>query len=134
MLWDVSLGIDSSLESLRVGRRLVHQLALLAGASETVASEIELSTGEALANAHNHAYPNTVGPVGIEVQAMDSTFSVTIHNGGKEITPPEVPAIPPDRRSLDGRGLYLIGRLMDTVEIGIAPQGHGVILRMTRYL
>ena len=134
VLWDVSLSLESRPESLRIGRKVIRQLALLAGASDVEAAEIELSAGEALTNAQRHAYPQGTGTIGIEVQAFNAQLSVIIHNDGKEVAAPPIPNALPDRQDAGGRGLYLIDHLMDDVEIGIDAQGHGVILRMTRNL
>ena len=109
-------------------------MALLAGASGSEASEIELAAGEALSNAHRHAYPDGVGLVEVDVQAFQSELAVTIHNDGREVSPPIVPSALPASNSPSGRGLYLISRIMDSVEVGIDRQGHGVILRMARRL
>ena len=119
MRWAVSLRMESHPESLRVARRLVHTMALLAGASGSEASEIELAAGEALSNAHRHAYPDGVGLVEVDVQAFQSELAVTIHNDGREVSPPIVPSALPASNSPSGRGLYLISRIMDSVEVGI---------------
>ena len=134
MRWQISLRVESHPESLRVARRLVYSMALLAGASGAEASEIELAAGEALANARRHAYPDALGPVDVEVQAQESEFTVTVHNNGREISPPTVPTVLPSPGNVGGRGLYLISQIMDILEVGIDRQGHGVILRMTRRL
>ena len=134
MRWAISLQVESHPESLRVARRLVHNMALLAGATGPEASEIELAAGEALTNAGRHAYPKGVGLVDVDVQAMESELALTIHNSGREVSPPIVPAALPASDSPGGRGLYLISRIMDSLEIGIDRQGHGVILRMARRL
>jgi serine/threonine-protein kinase RsbW len=132
--WEISLRVESHPESLRVARRLVHSIALLAGASGSEASEIELATGEALSNAHRYAYPGGVGPVEVDVQALESELAVTVHNSGREVSPPTVPATLPGYSSAGGRGLYLISQIMDRLEVGIDRQGHGVVLRMARRL
>jgi anti-sigma regulatory factor (Ser/Thr protein kinase) len=123
--------IETRPATLRMTRKLVRAAAMIRGASEAVAEEIELAVGEALANAYEHAYRGEPGPLNINIGFDGERFVIEIRNHGKLITPPAIPKqIPTGER---GRGLYLIERLMDEVKIvHPAAEGRGTALLMAK--
>jgi anti-sigma regulatory factor (Ser/Thr protein kinase) len=57
-----------------------------------------------------------------------------IHDEGRAITyVPVVPTTPPER-GLGGRGLYIVGQLMDDASIISDSQGHGLLVELRRRL
>ena len=116
---------------MRAARKLVRAAAIARGASETVAGEIELAVGEALAYAYEHAYGRRSGPLNMNIAFNEESLVIEIRNHGKPITPPVIPTEPPTGEW--GRGLYLIQQLMDEVEV-IYPvaDGSGTALLMAK--
>jgi anti-sigma regulatory factor (Ser/Thr protein kinase) len=114
---------------------MLYAVARMEGASEHAAREIEIALGEALANARLHAYGGQIGPIGLDVIYDDGQLTLTVHDHGKPVTSaPTIPASLP-ARSAGGRGLFIIGQLMDQVEI-MHPdrRGRGTAVRMVRRL
>lgn len=69
------------------------------------------ATGEAVANAVEHAYPGPPGLVRVHAEPHDGTLTVTVEDEGKW------KPTPAQRREERGRGLPLMRALMDGVEI-----------------
>ena len=69
----MSIQTDSTMQNQRLARKIVYGVIKVYGGSEEGARALELAVGEALANACEHAYPDSVGPVAIEV-SVDGTL------------------------------------------------------------
>jgi anti-sigma regulatory factor (Ser/Thr protein kinase) len=134
MAWSIQVRLDTAPDTLRVVRHIIALLAREHGASSDVASSLELAVGEALINAHEHAYDGHPGPLEIDLVADDLSLAVAIHDHGRPVT--DVPRIPRDAPSLSSGhyGLYLIGQLMDRVQIvhPVSERG-GTAIRMVKH-
>jgi anti-sigma regulatory factor (Ser/Thr protein kinase) len=115
--WFLSLHLEARPASIQAGRRLVRAAARLAGASEDDSEAVEVAVGEALANAYQHAYHGGPGPVQLDIESDDQDFRITIHNHGTTVTPPVVPASLPPSADVQGRGLYVMSKLMDQLVV-----------------
>ena len=122
---------DSHPYSLRKARRRVHSALLRAGLSIEVARNMEVAVGEALANVHQHAYDGGAGPVAVTVFRSDGGLTAVISDNGRATSTPSVPSVPPPSTDIRGRGLYMMGRLVDDVAISVNPWGHGLTVQMT---
>jgi anti-sigma regulatory factor (Ser/Thr protein kinase) len=125
---------DSHPYSLRKARRRVHSALLQAGLSIEVARDMEVAVGEALANVHQHAYDGGAGPVSVTVFRSDGGLTAEVNDNGRATAAPLVPSVPPPSTDIRGRGLYMMGRLVDDVAICLNPAGHGLTVRMTTRL
>ncbi len=90
-------------------RRSLERFARRLGIDEDKRFALLTATGEALANAVEHAYEGTPGLVRVHAEAADRTLSIAIEDEGKWK--------PAQRREERGRGLPLMRALMDGVEI-----------------
>lgn len=127
MVWSLSLHIETRPESIRAGRRLVRAAAQLAGASGDDAEAIELAVGEALANAYQHAYGGGAGPVRLDLECVHDEFRITIHNHGAAVSRSPVPPAP-QRIEAQGRGLYVMSKLMDELAVRGRERGTAVYM------
>lgn len=128
----VQFNTDSGPESLTEARRRVCDVLAHAGLPIDAVQDMEVAVGEALSNIYEHAYNAGVGPVSVEVLTSGGAFTVVIRDEGDATVPPPIPRRLPPRTSPGGRGLYLIRRLADDVEIRLNPSGHGVTVQMTK--
>jgi anti-sigma regulatory factor (Ser/Thr protein kinase) len=130
----MSLRFDTDTRTLRAVRRFVRDLVLVHGGSAEDAFAVETATGEVLINAYEHAYRHQAGPLEINLLFDKARVELTVHDDGEVITDvPAIPSTPPPGER--GRGLYLVGRLMDESEVihpSKSPRGVGV--RMAKYL
>jgi anti-sigma regulatory factor (Ser/Thr protein kinase) len=124
---------DSDPGSLGRARRRVRNTLIQAGFGD-VADRVEVAVGEALTNVYEHAYGAGVGPVSVTVFRTAESLMVSVSDNGRATVPPSVPPVPPCTTVTGGRGLYLVGRLMDDVAISVNPAGYGLTLRMTMHL
>jgi anti-sigma regulatory factor (Ser/Thr protein kinase) len=90
-------------------RRSLDRFAARLGIGEDDRFALLTATGEAMANAVEHAYNGSPGLVRIEAQAADETVTVLVEDDGKWK--------PTQRRDERGRGLPIMRALMDAVEI-----------------
>lgn len=90
-------------------RRSLERYARNLGLDEDARFALLTATGEAVANAVEHAYAGAPGVVRVQAQAADDVLTVTIEDEGKWK--------PAQRRDERGRGLPLMRALMDGVEI-----------------
>jgi anti-sigma regulatory factor (Ser/Thr protein kinase) len=115
----------------RIVRKQVAAVAIAMGALGDDAGRLELAVGEALANAHEHGYGGTAGPIELEIVYEQKRLAITIHDEGEGLPfEPRLPD-PPDPRTGNGYGLQVIKGLMD--EVGLqhpGPKGRGTTIRM----
>ncbi len=133
--WAFTIQLDTEPRVIRAVRKVIASTARIGGAVDDDARLIELSVGEALANARFYAYQNGVGPIEAVVTLDAEMFSVMIHSEGKPVTNgPRVPDTLETQESLSW-GLYMIGRIMDEVEITRSKLGdYGTAIRMSKRL
>jgi anti-sigma regulatory factor (Ser/Thr protein kinase) len=121
--------------SLQLARKMVACAAKHAGADDTTAGEIELAVGEALNNAHLHAYRRGIGPLEIEMMVDGPRFAVTVRDHGTPTVLPVIPRERPVERRYGGHGLFLIGQLMDDASVDQSMENDsGTVIRMVKTL
>jgi anti-sigma regulatory factor (Ser/Thr protein kinase) len=131
--WAFTIRLDTDPHVIRAVRKVIAATARIGGAGDADARLIELSVGEALANARLHAYQSGVGPIEATVTLDGEMFSVEIQNEGKPVT--RGPRVPDTLETPDSQswGLYLLGRIMDEVEIKRSKlDNRGTAIRMAK--
>jgi serine/threonine-protein kinase RsbW len=128
----LSLHVTTHPDAIRFARKLLYAAARIRGAPEQDARDIELAVGEALTNVRRHAYQDGIGPAEVAIDCHDSGLTVIVRDWGIAGAPPAVPGSLSLESNSGGRGLYLISRLMQRVEILQNPEGWGVTLRMAK--
>jgi anti-sigma regulatory factor (Ser/Thr protein kinase) len=134
-MWNLRVHLQTELPALRAIRRLVASACRNEGASELDAGLVEVSLGEALANARLHAYSNGIGPLIVDVEYDRPQMTLWVHNDGAPVVARStIPDEWPGHESR-GWGLYVIGRVMDEVEVSRAPHtDQGTSIRMMKRL
>ncbi|TMI89277.1 MAG: ATP-binding protein [Bacillati bacterium ANGP1] len=128
----MSLHVTTHPDAIRFARKLLYAAARIRGASEQDARDVELAVGEALTNVRRHAYQDGIGPAEVAIDCHDSGLTVIVRDWGIAGAPPAVPGSLSLESDSGGRGLYLISRLMQRVEILQNAEGWGVTLRMAK--
>jgi anti-sigma regulatory factor (Ser/Thr protein kinase) len=132
MTWDLSFHLDSGYEAMRAARRMVYAIVKQEGMSEENSCLFGVAVAEALGNAVKLASPPGVPrSLTLDLTRSADAFEVTLHNQGKPVTRPTVPASLP-HRSEGGQGLYLLSRLVDQVTIGTNSKGSGISITMRK--
>jgi anti-sigma regulatory factor (Ser/Thr protein kinase) len=132
--WAFDLSFQTVPSTLRTARKLASCCARSAGASEELAQDVELAVSEALANAQRHGYLGGIGPVDVKVGFDGKGLFFIIQDHGRSMPAPiPVPVRAPANRA-DGFGLYVIGQLMDSVEVIPSQRGDGTAVRMMKTL
>jgi anti-sigma regulatory factor (Ser/Thr protein kinase) len=133
--WGFTIQLETDPEVIRTVRKVIAAAARIGGARDVDARLIELSVGEALANARFHAYENGVGPIEATVTLGREMFSVMIQNAGKPVTSRAPVPETLDPTESQNWGLYLLGRTMDEVEITRSTlDDRGTAIRMSKRL
>jgi anti-sigma regulatory factor (Ser/Thr protein kinase) len=113
-------------------RRLVAQTVKLSGGSDEDALELEIATGEVLANVYRHAYRQMPGPLQVDLAFDDQKVEVSVHDDGEgSVGPLNIPrAIGTED---EHRGLFLVGKITDHAEI-LHPRNErgGTTVRMIK--
>jgi len=133
--WGFTIQLETDPNVIRAVRKVIAATARIGGARDADARLIELSVGEALANARFHAYQSGVGPIEVTVTLDGELFSVLIQNKGKPVT--RGPRVPDTLEPLESQrwGLYLLGQIMDEVEITRSTlDDRGTAIRMSKRL
>jgi anti-sigma regulatory factor (Ser/Thr protein kinase) len=128
------LHTDSSPVSLTDARRQVREAAAHTQLADKAVSEIEMMAGELLSNVHRHAYDCRVGPVFVELFQTPRMVTLVVIDLGDGSVAPAVPETLPSRHSVSGRGLYLVSRLSDELELKVNALGHGLAVRASKWL
>jgi anti-sigma regulatory factor (Ser/Thr protein kinase) len=89
--------------------------------------DVVLAVHEAVSNAMRHGAPDELGHIRLEANVGPERLTFTVHDSGEFRQPA---AAPPDADH--GRGLEMIGVLMDEVVITIGPAGTTIRLSRLR--
>jgi anti-sigma regulatory factor (Ser/Thr protein kinase) len=93
--------------------------------------ELELATAEALNNAIEYG---CLGHPEVEIACRwkwtDEIIQIEVTDAGNYQPPGGDPRLPDDPLAEDGRGAFLIARLVDTVEHACSAEGH--LIRLTK--
>ena len=130
----LALKTDSRPESLTDARRQIRQAMSATGLGPEAASDMEIAASEVLSNTHRHAYPGTIGPVFVEVFCTVLAVMVVIIDHGRATGAVPIPNVQPSRTQYGGRGLYLVGQLVDNCSLGVSATGHGLVVLLGKWL
>ncbi|HEV8339782.1 MAG TPA: ATP-binding protein [bacterium] len=132
-MWKLSVHLTTALPELRAVRHLVAFACRNEGGTDIESGLIEISFGEALANARLHAHASGTGQIMVDIAYDRPAMTVSVYNDGSPLL--DRSAIPDARPEEESRGwgLYVIGRAMDEVEIQRSPHSdRGTLIRMTK--
>lgn len=124
----VTLRLPRDVASLSLVRRVVDQALSTAGVAADGRYDITTALTEACGNAIRHAA--RARDYGVTVTVTGQRCTVEVSDEGAGFTAAGIPVQPPPG-SLAGRGLYLIARLADHVEVEAAP-GRGTTIRFVK--
>jgi serine/threonine-protein kinase RsbW len=126
------------MENLVVIADFVAAVAERLGLDDDETFALQMAIDEACSNVMEHAYRGrSDGQVSVRLQALDDQVVVTIHDQGEPFDPQSVPrpdtSAPLQKRQNGGLGLYLMEKLMDSVEWGFDPErGNTLTMRKRR--
>jgi len=131
--WAATYRLFSHPESVQISRALVAPVARLAGFEARDVLDLQIAVAETVSNAFVHGYRGRPeGRIEIDLEFDGVVFTIGVYDAGHplagRIAVPETP--PPPGQG--GRGLYLIARLMDSVEIrqpGRRGRGTAVVMK-----
>jgi serine/threonine-protein kinase RsbW len=131
-----SLTVPATLDSLALITEFITDATARAGLDDHAAWQVLLAVDEACTNIIQHGY-DTAAPGEIELgwRVEGGQLIVTLRDRGRRFNPDDVPApdiaSPLEERQAGGLGLYLMGRLMDSVQFEFDDQ-QGNLLTMTK--
>ena len=115
-----SITLKASLENLERVNNFVHKWAKEIGLSNHSERELFLAVEEAYVNVVNYSYPKSVGKVTINCQIDEDRLILKIKDEGVPFNPLTLskPNLTPrlEERKIGGLGVFLIRRLVDSVE------------------
>jgi serine/threonine-protein kinase RsbW len=118
-----SLTVPADLAIVAFVRSALACLLTREGWPGEASGKVLLASTEALTNAIEHGSP-LGGAIDVEILVTPSTISVRVTDEGRPgASTPRLPVVPPPPSSPRGRGLLIISRLADHVEL--APHGSG---------
>jgi len=114
-------------------------LQALAGEGELSGRVLKLAVTEACGNAVRHAYAGDDGTVTVVFLVTGDRLDMIVedHGVGLDTLEPEREPEPPAPFSdplESGMGMPIIRAIVDELEVGRGRDGHGTVLRMTKYL
>ena len=131
-----ALTVPATLDSLASISDFITSAASQAGLDDHTSWQVQLAVDEAATNIIQHGYDQEKsGEIGLSWRVEEGAFVVTLRDRGRRFDPTGVTApdlsSPLDERQVGGLGIYLMGRLMDSVEFGFDDQ-QGNLLIMTK--
>ncbi|MHB9033117.1 MAG: ATP-binding protein [Anaerolineae bacterium] len=135
MVEEHALCVKSDLSNLAQIADFVALEAAQLGLNEDQVFNIQMAVDEACTNSMEHAYDGDVtGEVTVCCYKEDNDLVIRVSDLGKPFDPSSVPepdiTLPLEERSIGGLGLYLMRKLMDSVEFRAqAVQGNEVTMR-----
>ena len=137
-LIDIEIAVPNQTRYLslvgRIGENMAHELDDLPCDRETLGQHLNVVLTEALVNAIKHA--NAADPdkeIHIRISVSDKVLLIRVYDNGQGFDLDLVPGNGcPDPLNEQGRGIYIIRSLMDSVEYKKANGGH--VLEMKKRL
>lgn len=112
-------------------RKGIRCIAETAAFSEDEAKDIELAVSEAVTNAVRHSRPlRGKGSVAVVCQVQNGTLEVRIRDEGTTAPSTKVCVLPPVFQE-NGRGTFLMNKLMDRVVTRCTAHGYSVTMTKT---
>ncbi len=110
--------IESKLTSIRIVENVIDEVTTRIGIKQENYGKILVSTLEAVNNAILHG--NNGDPakyVNIAINFADNRLKITVRDEGTGFSPGEIPdpTVPENLEELDGRGVFLMSHLADTI-------------------
>lgn len=120
------LCVNTEMKNLEVIASFLTSIAGKLELDDDVSFALQMAVDEACANVMEHAYGgHTNGKVCITCQAVGDEVVVRIHDHGRPFDPQSVPRLDPnaplEQRGEGALGLYLMEKLMDSVEFHFHP-------------
>jgi len=132
------LSVTSEMENLTVISDFIASVTMKLGLNGDQTFALQMAVDEACANIIEHAYGGRAGgTILITCQTVNDDVVVTIHDHGRPFDPqsvarPDITA-PLEKRENGGLGLYLMEKLMDSVEWEFdAEEGNTLTMRKRR--
>lgn len=138
MTSEFKLSVTSNMKNLTAISDFITSVAKKLGLDDDQTFALQMAVDEACANVIEHAYGGqTNGTISIHCQTLNDDVVVTIHDHGRPFDPQSVPrpdiTAPLEKRQNGGLGLYLMEKLMDSVEWAFdADKGNTLTLRKRR--
>jgi serine/threonine-protein kinase RsbW len=128
--------VPATLDSLAKISMFVTDATSRAGLDDHAAWQVQLAVDEASTNIIQHGYGDDApGDIELGWRVDGSDLVVTLRDRGRRFNPDDVPApdisSPLEERQAGGLGLYLMGRLMDSVAFEF-DDIQGNLLKMTK--
>ncbi len=130
------LRLESKSSNLNIIREFVSRIAFEAGFSVEEVNKIELAVDEASSNVVEHAYPDNLRNLEIEVSYDPKSFQIKVKDKGVGFQPEEIKVLDMkkylERYEVGGLGIRLMKSLMDQVEYDINPGKRNQVV-LTKY-
>lgn len=121
------LHTSAELENLATIRYFIEEHVLALGGDRSVADDLMQAVDECATNIIVHGYRHQPGPIDLEIEHQDDTWSVHLRDQAPPFDPTSVPppdlALPLEERPLGGLGIYLVRHMVDRLEYRAPPQG-----------
>jgi serine/threonine-protein kinase RsbW len=127
-----TLTIPSDLRLLPLARSFLEAVCKVAGLDETVTNAVVLAADEATNNIIRHAHRGHPEFL-LQVQCFfePDHIEIQLHDEGEPFDLTAVPHMDPGELRVGGRGVFLMRRLMDELEV-VPRTGRGNTLRMVK--
>jgi len=135
----VSLTIPAEPKWLALCRLVLSGVCRLGPVDEEMLADLKLAVTEACSNSVRHAYDEDGGGlVRIRYELGADALAVEIADAGQgfrfDRPVPELGPGPGEELREDEMGLAIIHALVDEVEIGAGPEGHGTTISLRKHL
>jgi serine/threonine-protein kinase RsbW len=135
----VSLTIPAEPRWLALCRLVLSGLCRLGPVDDETLADLKLVVTEAASNSVRHAYAESGngGLVSLEYRLSPDALTVQIADAGSgfhfDRPVPELGPQPDEELREDEMGLAIIHALVDELEIGAGPEGHGTQIQFVKY-
>jgi serine/threonine-protein kinase RsbW len=131
---DIRLTFPARADYLLLARLVLSGIARAYPVDPELLADLKLAVTEACGNAVRHAYDDAGGPVTVLFTVDDDRLEIVVEDEGGGVQLPAVEdwTLPEDLEG--GMGMAIIRAVVDEVDVQDGPDGHGTVLRMTKYL
>jgi serine/threonine-protein kinase RsbW len=128
-----SITVPATLDSLAPISEFITDATARAGLDDHAAWQVQLAVDEAATNIIQHGYDQAAaGEIHLEWRLEGGPLIVTLRDSGRGFNPDDVPApditSPLEERQAGGLGLYLMNKLMDSVQFEFGGKAGNVLI------
>ncbi|TML23999.1 MAG: ATP-binding protein [Actinobacteria bacterium] len=130
----VRLTFPAKADYLLLARLALAGLARSLPLDPELVADLKLAVTEACGNAVRHAYTDSTGPIMVEFVTADDRLEMIVEDRGSGFDGGTIGEWENGKPPEGGMGMAIMRAVVDELDVRGGDDGHGTVVRMTKYL